>query len=162
MNNFQTFSMMFKDKVDILALMSYKEKIEKLSDDKIAQIYLIDLKSPVIGLLLGLAPAWLLCGLSFDRFYKGDIGLGIAKIVLWFFSFVCIFVAAIVFNSRIDLDYEGNIIFVIIAMLLGFVILFIWNLIDFFLVWQGIKKDNLMKIIQFLEQNDENLIGNKQ
>lgn len=142
--------------------MSYKEKIEKLSDEKMAQFYLIGLKSPVIGLVLGLIPAWFLCGLSFDRFYKGDIGLGIAKIVLWFFSFVWMFVVIITFNNMMDLDYEGNIIFVIIAMFLGFVILFIWNLIDFFLVWQGIKKDNLMKIIQFLEQDNENFIGNKQ
>lgn len=54
----------------------------------------------VLGLLLG--------SFGVDRFYKGDIGLGIAKLLLS-------------------------------LIIIGF----IWVIVDLFIVWKGIKKDNL-------------------
>ncbi|MCW1360472.1 hypothetical protein [Campylobacter sp. CCS1377] len=49
-------------------------------------------------------------------------------------------------NLEINHDFAG---FYMITLSL----LFVWNLVDFFLVWQGIKKDNLKKLVNFLEQN---------
>lgn len=43
--------------------------------------------------------------------------------------------------------------FVFVIWGINIVVLFIWNMLDFFLVWQGIKRDNLVKIIRFLESN---------
>lgn len=50
-------------------------------------------------------------GLGIDRFYKGDIGLGILKFLSMF-------------------------------ILIGF----IWVIVDLFLVYKGIQKDNFMKL----------------
>ncbi len=161
MNHFENFIAIIKDKVDILALMLYKEKLAKLSDEEIVKLVNIDFKSPLVGLLLGIIPALCFGGLSFDRLYKGDIKLGIVKILLWFWMLVNCFIAFL-FLWDDSGSIREYIHLMISSLLLSVSILFIWNLIDFFLVWQGIKKDNLMKIIQFLEQNDENFIGNKQ
>lgn len=71
---------------------------------------MIKLKSCVVGLLLGL----FLGGLGADRFYKGDIGLGVVKLLFCWLTFG------------------------------------IWAIIDLFLVWKGIKRDNLEKILMAL------------
>ncbi|ELE3014304.1 hypothetical protein RMD03_001834 [Campylobacter coli] len=87
--------------------------------------------------------------LTFDRFYKGDMGLGFAKMAMWAF----IFIGLVGFFDSSSM---------LVVWIFNIVALFIWNILDFFLVWQGIKNDNLAKIIQFLEQDNENFISNKQ
>ncbi|MCW1360471.1 hypothetical protein [Campylobacter sp. CCS1377] len=164
MVSFQNLLLILQGKVEVVSLMPYKDKIEALSDEKITQIQFLNFKNPIIGLLLGLIPAWILCGLSLDRLYKGDIFLGIMKIVFWILSFVWIFIAIAIKIAAFDeLDYSDDIqaVMTLFVAFLGFFVLFIWNLVDFFLVWQGIKKDNLKKIVNFLEQ-DENFISNEQ
>lgn len=85
-----------------------KARLAKIEDkQKIASFGMLQLKSPVIGLILG----FIFGGLGVDRYYKGDIGLGIAKFLSCF-------------------------------ILLGL----IWTIVDFFLVWKGIKRDNCEKI----------------
>ena len=49
-----------------------QSRLEKLDESKISSLAIIALKSPVVGLILGLC----LGGFGADRFYKGDIGLG--------------------------------------------------------------------------------------
>ncbi|TEY04038.1 hypothetical protein [Campylobacter sp. US33a] len=156
MVSFQNLLLILQGKVEVVSLMPYKDKIEALSDEKITQIQFLNFKNPIIGLLLGLIPAWILCGLSLDRLYKGDIFLGIMKIVFWILSFVWIFIAIAIKIAAFDeLDYSDDMqaVMTLFVAFLGFFVLFIWNLVDFFLVWQGIKKDNLKKIVNFLEQN---------
>ena len=75
----------------------------------------------ILGLFLG--------AFGVDRFYKGDIGLGIAKLALFLVG--CITVA---------IGIGGLLIFAV----------WIWAFVDLFLVWQGIKKDNLNKILLVL------------
>ncbi len=82
-------------------------RIDKVLDDKIINLTAIELKSPLLGLILGL----FFGGLGIDRFYKGDIGLGILKFLSMF-------------------------------ILIGF----IWVIVDLFLVYKGIQKDNFMKL----------------
>ncbi|ECL9448272.1 TPA: TM2 domain-containing protein [Campylobacter coli] len=151
MNRFQTFSLAMEGKVNIELLAAYKDKIETLSDETLFRFCYLELKNPIIGLILGVVPAFILSGLTFDRFYKGDMGLGFAKMAMWAFIFIGLLIAGFFDSSSMLLVWIFNI-----------VALFIWNILDFFLVWQGIKNDNLAKIIQFLEQDNENFISNKQ
>lgn len=98
----------WESKVTKDSLSSLQGRLAQITDEKkIASFGLIQLKSPVVGLILG----FLFGGLGVDRFYKGDIGLGIGKLLSCF-------------------------------ILIGF----IWAVVDLFLVWKGIKKDNFEKI----------------
>ncbi|EHY1185133.1 TM2 domain-containing protein [Campylobacter coli] len=151
MNRFQTFSLAMEGKVNIELLAAYKDKIETLSDETLFRFWYLELKNPIIGLILGVVPAFILSGLTFDRFYKGDMGLGFAKMAIWAFIFIGLLIAGFFDSSSI-----------LVVWIFNIVALFIWNILDFFLVWQGIKNDNLAKIIQFLEQDNENFISNKQ
>lgn len=54
-----------------------KEKLDNLSDDKIRAISMLNLKSPLVGLILGFCFGVF----GVDRFYKGDILLGVLKLV---------------------------------------------------------------------------------
>ena len=103
----QNFLMFLQGKIGANELIATQGRLEKISDDKITSLALVELKSPVIGLILGL----LFGGFGVDRFYKGDIGLGILK-------FLSIFIA----------------------------IGFIWVVVDWFLVYKGIQRDNFMKL----------------
>ncbi|ELU1134560.1 TM2 domain-containing protein [Campylobacter coli] len=151
MNRFQTFSLAMEGKVNIELLAAYKDKIETLSDEALFRFCYLELKNPIIGLILGVVPAFILSGLTFDRFYKGDMGLGFAKMAMWAFIFIGLLIAGFFDSSSM-----------LVVWIFNIVALFIWNILDFFLVWQGIKNDNLAKIIQFLEQDNENFISNKQ
>lgn len=151
MNRFQTFSLAMEGKVNIELLAAYKDKIETLSDETLFRFWYLKLKNPIIGLILGVVPAFILSGLTFDRFYKGDMGLGFAKMAMWAFIFIGLLIAGFFDSSSM-----------LVVWIFNIVALFIWNILDFFLVWQGIKNDNLAKIIQFLEQDNENFISNKQ
>ncbi|ENY9507950.1 TM2 domain-containing protein [Campylobacter coli] len=151
MNRFQTFSLAMEGKVNIELLAAYKDKIETLSDETLFRFWYLELKNPIIGLILGVAPAFILSGLTSDHFYKGDMGLGFAKMAMWAFIFIGLVIAGFFDSSSM-----------LVVWIFNIVALFIWNILDFFLVWQGIKNDNLAKIIQFLEQDNENFISNKQ
>lgn len=151
MNRFQTFSLAMEGKVNIELLAAYKDKIETLSDETLFRFWYLELKNPIIGLILGVVPAFILSWLTFDRFYKGDMGLGFAKMAMWAFIFIGLLIAGFFDSSSM-----------LVVWIFNIVALFIWNILDFFLVWQGIKNDNLAKIIQFLEQDNENFISNKQ
>ncbi|EAI5852458.1 hypothetical protein B5957_04975 [Campylobacter coli] len=151
MNRFQTFSLAMEGKVNIELLAAYKDKIETLSDETLFRFCYLELKNPIIGLILGVVPAFILSGLTFDRFYKGDMGLGFAKMAMWAFIFIGLVIAGFFDSSSM-----------LVVWIFNIVALFIWNILNFFLVWQGIKNDNLAKIIQFLEQDNENFISNKQ
>lgn len=97
--------MSIKDKIPQDSHLLIKDKIDNLDDKKIGNISMLNLKDPTIGLVLGL----FLGVFGIDRFYKGDILLGILKLVTF-----------------------GGI--------------YIWAIIDLFIVSKGIKKDNLEKI----------------
>lgn len=89
------------------AAMSLAPRVEKIPEEKTQNLTFVSLKDPVMGLILGI---FFGC-FGVDRFYKGDILLGILKFVL---------------------------LFVLVGA--------IWALIDLYLVWVGIKKDNYKKI----------------
>lgn len=117
--------MTLQDKIPSTSLPLVKEKLEKASEDQISSLAVLPLKSHIIGLVLG----WSLGICGADRFYKGDIALGIAKLALFLVG--CITVA---------IGIGGLLIFAAL----------IWSFVDLFLVWKGIKQDNLDKILSVL------------
>ena len=94
----QNFLMSLQGKIGANELIATQGRLEKIPDDKITSLALVKLKSPVIGLILGL----LFGGFGVDRFYKGDIGLGILKFLSLFILIGVIWVIADLF-----LVYKG-------------------------------------------------------
>lgn len=75
---------------DPVVMMGLKQRLEGLpehqKDQVLSRMSLVKLKNPMVGLILSI----LLGGLGVDRFYVGDIGLGILKLIL------CAFVIGII------------------------------------------------------------------
>ncbi|TQR32463.1 TM2 domain-containing protein [Campylobacter sp. MIT 99-7217] len=117
--------MTIQDKIPAQSLPMLQEKLKNASEDKLQNISLVPLKSSIIGLILGI----FFGGFGIDRFYKGDIGLGIAKLAL------CVI---------------GWLTAVIYIGLLLLLIVWVWTVVDYFLVFKGIKQDNLNKILAIL------------
>lgn len=112
MNNQATlFLSQWSDKIPEGSGLMLQPRLEKLDESKLSSLAITNLKNPIVGLVLGLCFG----GFGVDRFYKGDIVLGILK-------------------------------FLSIFIFIGF----FWVLADLFLVWKGIKQDNLNKISQQL------------
>ncbi|EAI4578908.1 TM2 domain-containing protein [Campylobacter coli] len=120
-----TVLMMISDKIPSNSLPLVQDKLKNASEDKINSLAILPFKSHIIDLILGL----FLGAFGIDRFYKGDIGLGIAKLITWLVGVVTIWI------------YIGGLILFV---------LWIWCIVDWFLVWKGIKKDNLNKILAVL------------
>ncbi|KGI57373.1 NINE protein [Campylobacter sp. MIT 97-5078] len=114
-----------KDKIPDSSLAIVQDKLKAASEDKLNTLVVLPLKNVIIGLVLGI----LFGGFGVDRFYKGDIGLGIAKLALLILGY-----ATVIF-------YVG-IVFLIIV--------WVWVIVDLFLVWKGIKQDNLNKTLAVL------------
>lgn len=133
--------MTLQDKIPSTSLPLVKEKLEKASEDQISSLAILPLKSHIIGLILGL----FLGAFGVDRFYKGDIGLGIAKPALLLIAIIVWVIAIIVVESSHDIFVS----FFIIGYLMLFAV-WIWSFVDLLLVWKGIKQDNLKKSFRFL------------
>lgn len=114
--------MSISDRIPRESVPMVKEKLEKATEKQMEGISMANFKSPLVGLILGL----LFGGLGVDRFYKGDTGLGIAKLVLLI---------------------GGSLTAVIVVGLFVLIGLAIWVFVDLFLVWQGIKKQNLELVL---------------
>ena len=124
-----TVLMMISDKIPSNSLPLVQDKLKNASEDKINSLAILPFKSHIIGLILGL----FLGAFGIDRFYKGDIGLGIAKLITWLVGVVTIWI------------YIGGLILFV---------LWIWCIVDWFLVWKGIKKDNLNKGKSLFRETD--------
>lgn len=118
--------MMISDKIPSQSLTLVQEKLKNSSEDKINNIATLNFKSHIVGLILG----FFLGIFGADRFYKGDIKLGLLKLLTWIIGVITIWI------------FIGSFILFI---------LWIWCIVDYFLVWKGIKKDNLKKILTALE-----------
>lgn len=58
-------------------ILMLKEKFETMDESKISLMYSLQFKDPITALILSLVVG----GLGIDRFYIGDTGLGIAKLL---------------------------------------------------------------------------------
>lgn len=100
----------WQDKIPADQAYLIQRQLEDVDEKQLYSLSSIQLKSPIVGLILG----FFLGVFGIDRFYKGDIGLGIVKLCLCWLTFG------------------------------------VWWAIDLYLVWKGIKQDNLRKISQAL------------
>lgn len=158
MDSVNIFLMNLQGKIPNEALVPLKNSLEKMGENAVQKLMLIALKSPVIGLVLAL----LFGTLGVDRFYKGDLKLGLAKLGLLFVGFGLFFGAVIgamsvtadsVFVSDDDIAQmliDGYFLPFILG-LISIVACYVWWIVDIFLVYFGIKKDNLSKIHQALQ-----------
>ena len=62
---------------DAAAIPMVREKLLRASDDQYAMIQSVELKDPTISLILSI----FLGGLGVDRFFIGDIGMGVLKLL---------------------------------------------------------------------------------
>ncbi len=58
-------------------LANLRNSLKTASDDKLRDLEMVELKNPSTGLILSI----LLGGWGIDRFYAGDIGLGVGKLL---------------------------------------------------------------------------------
>lgn len=124
-----------KDKVPSDAFLPLKESLDKADEGISDRLLLVNFKNALLGLVF----AVVLPGV--DRLYKGDIGLGIFKLIY----FIGVYIALQVCSEQ-SVSAGTLIIVVMLA-----VVLLVWFFADMFLVWKGIKRDNLKKIFDALE-----------
>ncbi|HDY6371176.1 TPA: TM2 domain-containing protein, partial [Campylobacter coli] len=133
----KTILLIFKDKIPEERLFILEEELKKSQKD-LSALYAISLKNPLVGLVLSITVG--LFGV--DRFYKGDILLACIKLAFFIiplFATFAAFIALLYESHSIFIDY-----FAIFALM--FVVASIWKLVDIYLVFVGIKKDNFHKI----------------
>lgn len=168
MQSLSIFLMNIKGKVPNDSLAPLQQSLEKADESTLQKLCLLHLKSPILALILSL-----FFGFSgVDRFYKGDIKLGIAKLCLWLISSFFIFYTVIVALNSFEFDsltlidsayiqiqlarfINDNYFFPFMFGFSGLLISYIWFIIDIFLVFFGIRKDNLKKIFLILGDKNE-------
>lgn len=59
------------------SIIMLKEKFEAMDDNKTSMMYSLQFKDPMMALILSIVAGTL----GIDRFYIGDVGLGVAKLL---------------------------------------------------------------------------------
>ncbi len=141
MNDKEIIFLSLKDKLPNDHLMFFKEKLDKANDAQCEKLLFLNLKNPAISLLLSLCFGMF----GADRFYKGDVKLGIAKVCIFFSAFFLLFLA-----SFFALSDENMVAILIVLVFISLLTIFIWTFADIFLCFFGTKKDNLLKVLEVL------------
>ncbi len=142
-SNFSFMLLQFKDKVPNDAILPLKESLEKANEAAIEMLVFANLKNPLLALVLSL----LLPGA--DRIYKGDMVLGLVKIIF----FIAVYVSAGVMAND---GVAENLSFAAIMLWFAcFFSAFAWAVADIFLVYRGVKRDNLAKIFEILNKTKQ-------
>lgn len=121
--------LLFKGKVSDAHLMIVKNELDRAEaagNMPDLKPLTSQLKSPILGLIISILFGFI----GFDRFYKGDGGAGVLKLVL------------AVGMARASKTNPDEAAIALAALLL-------WWLADIFLVYFGIKKDNFKRISAF-------------
>lgn len=128
------------------SLLPLIQRVAHINSVQATIISTIKLKSPVTGLVLGFLPYWL--GISgIDRIYKGDIWLGLLKLFLPYLGVGLAIALVWAISHCVDEVDESVPGYIAAVMVYGsFLASFVWWFADLFLVWRGIKRDNLAKI----------------
>lgn len=127
MNYAQTFLMVNMNAFPPETLPVIKEELERLDDESVTMLMMADIKNPVTALLLSI----FLGELGVDRFYIGNKELGIAKLALTVIGYVTLFIVIGFF------------------LLLG---VYIWKLVDCFLIMKACKQANFERLMWQLNQ----------
>lgn len=154
MDSVNIFLMNLKGKIPNEALLPLKNSLEKAGENAVQKLVFLNLKSPVVGLVLSL----LFGILGVDRFYKGDLKLGLTKLGLLLAGFALLVGSAVLGamseTVNVELMSDDDIAQMVIdeyflpfvVGLIGILACYVWWIVDIFLVFFGIKKDNLARI----------------
>lgn len=114
-------------------------------------LFMLNLKSPKMALILGI----FLGSFGVDRFYKGNILLGIIRLlggVISYFLFIAFQGLAMLFGRGVESNENADLI--VLSCLVLWVLINFFIYFDVFLVYRGIKNDNFQKILSVIK--DEN------
>lgn len=81
--NVNALLMQYKDYIPDESVLSLRASLEKASDSSYENLIAVPVKKPTTALILSI----FLGGLGVDRFYIGDVGLGITKLLLGWLTF---------------------------------------------------------------------------
>lgn len=136
-----------KSKIPAQAFSSLN--LEQANESTLQKLSSLSFKCPKTALVL----SCFFGILGMDRFYKGDIRLGVVKFLLGFCAIIVLFNTA---NSSFFDDYTDENYFTPLSIFsfgVAFLLFLsgcIWWLVDIFLVFIGVKKDNLTKLYALL------------
>lgn len=115
-----------------------KKLLEEADDNCMDELMFLPLKGKIKTLMFSI----FLGGIGIDRFYLGDTGLGISKIVI---RLIVLFTSAIPFVS-----------------LIGSLVSTIWGIADIFLTYKKAKEINIERLVYFLSMHKQKPILNRE
>lgn len=111
-----------------------REKLLQCDENQWNQLSIIQLKDPTTALILSLFLGW--CGV--DRFYIGNTGLGVGKLSYFIASSLFVFIINVIIGiitAGIGLGVSW----------IALPICNIWQFIDFFLIMQATRNENVRR-----------------
>ena len=152
---------MKQDKVDIL-MMQYKDKIpasealylrgqlSAMADEGYGAVACAETKSPTATVLLSI----FFGNLGVDRFYIGDIGLGLLKLFLGpIVSILCLIIVGVL-GGMDGVSLDGFMQWISILTIVSYasvILMGLWWLIDCFCSYKKAKKKNLENILDAVQ-----------
>ena len=153
MDSANIFLTSIKHKIPSNAGSALQPILEQAGEQSLHKLMLLNLRNPTVGLFI----SGLFGTLGVDRFYKGDIKLGITKLALWILTYVMLISAFLITISGVTPTNNWSLMATLHESLfyrIGVISLItynVWWMIDIYLVFVGIKNDNLNKIYQALQ-----------
>lgn len=123
-NKIQLFMVTNQDKLPMEMIPLISNRLEAADDSRMPVLMSMDLKSPVVALVLSLV----LGGLGIDRFYIGDNTNGAIKLIVGLVVLPIISVVTLGIGSLLYLGYA----------------------VDYFLIMGATKKKNAEKLMMFI------------
>lgn len=123
-NKIQLFMVSNQDKLPMEMIPLISNRLEAADDSRMPVLMSMDLKSPVVALVLSLV----LGGLGIDRFYIGDNTNGAIKLIVGLVVLPIISVVTLGIGSLLYLGYA----------------------VDYFLIMGATKKKNAEKLMMFI------------
>ena len=119
-----TLLLNFKDRIPSDSVAAFKESLDKADNETLEKIILLNIKNPLVGLLLSL----FLGVFGVDRFYKGDVKLGILKPVVFFTSYILTLVFSAAYLTSTSTFY------MLLSFVFGLILIaaLIWFITDIF------------------------------
>lgn len=124
--NKNLFLMLLGGKISTEQKLMINDKLDNIDEKKFNNLSLIPFKNPLIAVVLGIVFGIF----GVDRFYQGNIKLGVLKLVIWLVGMLTF------------LLFIG--IFILWA-------LYIYVLVDLFFVYKAVQNNNYQKILKAIE-----------
>lgn len=124
--NKNLFLMLLGGKISTEQKLMINDKLDNIDEKKFNNLSLIPFKNPLVAVVLGIVFGIF----GVDRFYQGNIKLGVLKLVIWLVGVLTIF------------------LFIGILILWA---LYIYVLVDLFFVYKAVQNDNYQKILKAIE-----------